>query len=312
MCMPCSIKGNPNFTDSINSPSSHWTTNGPGADSIGRCACEAGFAGTDCEVVKCSDFLPGGSLVGLLFNSDTELIKYSRLPTVDDNQIFDMKNYLRTLLTVWIDFDGDGVISVTNAMDALRFRNIYTFGITSLPLWCSAGNCYDDNVPVSLLFRDALENFGSDKGTFDGSGSPLVTSMLSTFPNTGWDEDTCFQYNSNNRNGYNVTTDWIFDTSFANVGRVCGYVNGMLDTSFTSTDILSGRTTSFLDTIPPNSINANKRVYCISIVYCDKTQSLSNCKDITFDMPRHTDYVCSVGLFYVSSLNLMTAAIYKY
>ena len=76
-----------------------------------------------------------------------------------------------------VDVNGDGNVTSSEMMTALRNRLIYSSGMEILPIWCrsaqSGSYCYEDFggavVEVSSIYNDAMVNFNTS-GTFDGSG----------------------------------------------------------------------------------------------------------------------------------------------
>lgn len=44
----------------------------------GSCGCAPGYVGDYCDTVACADYLPGGSLIGLLFHTDRELRDFTK------------------------------------------------------------------------------------------------------------------------------------------------------------------------------------------------------------------------------------------
>ena len=223
------------------------------------------------------------------------------------------KRYLGSLLKVQVDSNGDGNITRTEMVNALKYRSIVNLP-TALKLWCRTpvwgGYCYGDADPnmiaVSDMYKDMMKNFYSSiYHTFDGSGNPLVSSMTSTYPSPSWPASQCQQYNMKFTTTPLVSTNWLM-SSITSVYRVCGYVNGGLSSAFSTsvtTDALSGKTTSFTDTNAPAAIVANfKRVYCVSVDYaagCSDGSALNGKKCATGTVVKATSFECSVGLFYV-------------
>ena len=292
VCEPCST-----------AVGGHWTTNGPGATNANSCVCEPGYSGPNCDVYGvCADMLPGGSLIGLLFNSDTKLVQYTQLSSFDDDNLFDIERYLRDFLYVLVDLDGDSFISVHNALDTLRYRSIFAAGMTALPLWCSKGSkgdCYEGSVAVSVVFRDAMINILDPKRTFDGSGSSILTQMIATYPKSNWDKQTCvnYDYSVARPDVHGLDISWTLTTGTAHLGLICGYINGINSALFTTGAIQDGSSRSVVDDDLPNDENLGKRVYCLSVVYCDLSSSYTSC--LHMEAPRYQDFVCTVGLFYV-------------
>ena len=273
----------------------HWVS--PTAATLqSQCHCDVGWTGTNCEYNKCSTTLSGASLGSLLVQSDAQLTVYSQTFNTSTEQIKNAKAYLGTLLSVTVDLNGDGNITTAEMLSALSYRSISL--LPQLKLWCRTtipgGYCYADRNPnmveVTDMYNDMVNNFlTSAAHTFDGSGNPLVSTMLSTYPSASWSDSQCQATNMKYTSTPSVTTNWAI-SSLSQVSRVCGYVNGDLSSLFTTTDILSGKQTQFIDSSPPTATNF-KRIYCVSV-------------DYTIGSVKSTSFECSVGLFYVSIIFL--------
>lgn len=91
--------------------------------------------------------------------------------------MINVEAYLYNLLRVGIDVNGDGNITTTEMLTALKNRLIFSPGMLQLPLWCRSAMigsyCYEDYggdiVEVNSIFNDAVVNYNIT-GTFDGSG----------------------------------------------------------------------------------------------------------------------------------------------
>ena len=110
----------------------------------------------------------------MFFQADTKLRQFSS--NASAYTLINIESYLFNLLHVGIDVNGDGNITTTEMLTALRNRLIYSAGMTQLPLWCRSAEgtyCYEDFggdlVEVESIYNDALLNFNLT-GTFDGSG----------------------------------------------------------------------------------------------------------------------------------------------
>ena len=287
----------------------HWLA-GPGAKAYGECRCDVGWTGSNCEYNQCDSGLLGGSLGSLLVQSDFKLTQYTNTFNNTNTQLTNAKLYLNSLLKVQVDLNGDGNITRTEMLSALKYRSIVNVPI-ALKLWCrtpfSNSYCYADvdpnTIAVSDMYKDMEKNFlYSTYHTFDGSGNPLVSSMTSTYPSPSWTAAQCQLTNMQYTTTPQVVTDWTF-SSITSIFRVCGYINGGLSTAFSSTDALSGKNPTFKDTNAPVSIVANfKRVYCVSLDYatgCSDNSFLNGKTCATGTVVKATSFECSVGLFYV-------------
>lgn len=102
----------------------------------------------------------------MFFQADTKLRQFSS--NASAYTLINIESYLYNLLHVGIDVNGDGNITTTEMLTALRNRLIYSAGMTQLPLWCRSAEG-GDLVEVESIYNDALLNFNLT-GTFDGSG----------------------------------------------------------------------------------------------------------------------------------------------
>jgi hypothetical protein len=260
------------------------------------CRCGEGYVGDSCDIPVCLNNTRsvGGSLGTLLFYGDSTLNQASKDMTSGLIDIAALEAYLFHLLSVNIDVAGDGTITFQEMLNYLDSRSIYTQGIENLPLWCSApSSCQYSEYPVVTLFEEALNLFmTSPKHKFDGSGSELVVDLASTFPTPLWNDSICRRYDSSYRGYAHVETSWKFtQISGYTIVQVCGYVNGQLNSEFTTTRLLKGEQTSFVDNSPIQPTNSFKRVYCVLVFY-------------KVDYVIKKAYECSVGLLYVSSLEI--------
>jgi hypothetical protein len=203
-----------------------------------------------------------------------------------------LETYLFHLLSIDIDVNGDGTITYQEMLSYLESRSIYTEGMeNALPLWCSSpSSCQYSGYSVASLFEEALNFFiTSTMHKFDGSGSELIENLSSTFPSPAWNDSTCRKYDSSYTGSAHVYTSWNFtQVSGYTIQKVCGYVNGLLNSDFTTTRLLKGKQTNFVDNSPLLPSNSFKRVYCVLVFY--KVNNVNK-----------NSYECSVGLLYVRS-----------
>ena len=275
-----------------------------------QCTCKVGFSGSNCEFNRCSNNLHAFSLGALLFNSDYHLRQYSlNFNASNIDQMKSVSYYLKTLLVTSVDINGDGNITVAEMVTALKYRSVWSAGASNLFLWCRSASesppyCYQDLNPTMIetytIYKDCMTNFlTSPKHTFDGSGIPVVTSLSSTYPSASWSETQCKAYNSRwfPQTYQHVTTSWSWTGSNAldSISRVCGYENGVFNSEFVKSIVLSGSQTNFMDYTNVSSSNLFKRVYCISV-----------------DRGQTTSYECSVGLFYVSLTSFTVIVLTKF
>ena len=266
----------------------YFWTSPAGASSSSQCTCQQGYTGTNCEYSTCPATLPGASLGAMLFQADAKLRQF--VANASAYAVIDINAYLYNLLHVGVDVNGDGNITTTEMLTALSNRLVYSTGMTQLPLWCqsarAASQCYrglsSDMVEVSIVYGDAVSNFIAE-GTFDGSGKDCDTfiyinncllgiatlrSINATYPKPSWSIDTCRAYDHSINAAAIITTKWVINPN-PPINRVCGYVNGILNNEFSSSAVLSGKQTFFDDSVPVSSVYLNKRVYCITVEYCD-------------------------------------------
>lgn len=84
-----------------------------------------------------------------------------------------------------------------------------------------------------------------------------------------------------------MKTSWNFTAvNKITIQKVCGNVNGLLNADFTTTRILTGHQTNFVDYTPISLSNLYKRVYCIMVYFVSDSIATSG-------------FECTVGLFYV-------------
>jgi hypothetical protein len=278
----------------------HWTSD---AATFESCSCFGDWVGSDCEVLSCSDVLSGISMASLLFHADFVLRRYSDTFNITAEQPKDAYVYLRDLVNVQIDVNGDGVVTREELLNLLFVRSVRSANMSiALPLWCEnadvpSSNCAWDGIFAIDLLDQAYINFmTSSEHTFDGSGTFAVSNMASTYPNPDWSDEECASYDSfQTPNEYNrVTTSWDLDIlADYTLKQVCGFVNGLASAEFTTTELLSGTATSFTDFVPVSADYGFKRVYCLALQYCRN--------DLCESGQILTKYECSVGLFFVSS-----------
>jgi len=247
----------------------------------------------------CDKTFPGGSLGSLLFNSDNQLRQYSENFNSKDDKILEAQNYLHNLLSVIVDANGDGGITRTEMVSALKIRSISSSAFPNIKLWCQTtipdSFCYGDSDPdlpqdvvlVNDIFNDAVNNFlTSSKHFFDGSGVDIISDMMSTFPQPSWTTQKCKKYdNSWSEESTALRTDWTY-VGGVNPTRVCAYSNGALQGDLTNTATLSLTQSSFVDSDVDTSNQRYKRIYCISMDYAVNAYAVT------------TKYECSIGLLY--------------
>jgi hypothetical protein len=310
VCEPCSegfySAGIGSATCSFCSPTEctveegcHWTSD---TATLESCACYGEWVGDDCEVLPCNTVLGGISLASLLFHADLQLRRYSDTFNMTVEQPKDALVYLKDVINVQIDVNGDGLVTRDEVLNTLFVRSVRSANIsTSLPVWCensdvASNGCVWDEILTVDLIDEAYTNFmTSSEHTFDGSGAFAVSNMASTYPNPDWSSEECASYDSfQTPNDYNrVVTTWDLDfTNDYTLKQVCGFVNGLASAEFTTTELLSGRATSFRDFVPVSTNFGFKRVYCLSVQYCRN--------DLCAQGTIITKYECSVGLFFVS------------
>lgn len=152
--------------------------------------------------------------------------------------------------------------------------------------------------------------------TFDASGVSSIQYLSATYPLPSWNSSTCMSHDLNYFPSPQVDVKWEYSWTttvpLAALRRVCGYSNGLLNTDFTTTDILTGGKTVFSDTSFNNS-ESNiyyKRVYCVSldiITGCtgnrllNRTTTPFSCR-LPSLVQVSTVFSCTTGLFYVCIL----------
>jgi hypothetical protein len=274
----------------------YWTSD---TALFSSCACTGDWVGSDCEVRPCKSVLDGISLIALVFQADVQIRRYTATFNSTKEQPKDALKYLKDLVKVQIDVNGDGVMTRDEVLNALFYRSVRSANISmSLPLWCrnDGSDCVWEDLLTADLIDQAYDNFmRSVEHTFDGSGVFAVSNMLSTYPNADWSDADCINHDSfQTPVDYDrVTTTWEMDfTEQYTLRQVCGYVNGLASAEFTTTELLSGLATSFLDGVPVSTDYGFKRVYCLSVQYCKNDKCVSG--------ETIEQYECSVGLFFVS------------
>jgi hypothetical protein len=277
----------------------HWTSD---SANFSSCACTGDWVGSDCEVLPCKSVLGGFSLVGLVFQADPQIRRYSSTFNSTEEQPKDALKYLQNLAKVQIDVNGDGVMTREEVLNTLFYRSVRSANISkSLPLWCrnadvANSDCVGEDMLTADLIDQAYDNFmRSEEHTFDGSGIFSISNMQSTYPNPDWSDEDCISHDSfQTPVDYDrVTTKWEMDfTGEYTLRQVCGFVNGLASAEFTTTELLSGTATSFLDDVPVSADYGFKRVYCLAVQYCRNDHCESG--------ETLEKYECSVGLFFVS------------
>ena len=139
----------------------------------------------------CSNYLPGASLMSLLINAESTFKRLSVSLSNDElnqDNINNGVNFLKYFLIAQVDFNGDGIITTNEVMDALTYRSVNATGLSSnLNVWsCSnhvSSDCNSTEVRASIIFEDALNCFlTSSKNLFDCSGVSILTSLKTEIP----------------------------------------------------------------------------------------------------------------------------------
>ena len=239
-----------------------------------------------------SDMQNSSSLFSILIQSDLTLRSFTQ--NYNTTSPYDVELYIKQMLNVELDENGDGDISRDEVIQAMKYRSLQSTVIaqsSAIPLW-KIGSVPDDgnSVRVSVVYDTMLANYYGTMKSFDGSGSDVVASITTDYPNSSWTSDHCNQYDAyNNPNNYSaVQVNWGYyqslDSLRSNYGllQVCAYVNGQRVQQYSkgSQDL---SITNFMGDKESNDLSY-KRVYCIVLSY--KSRSLQ--------------YVCTVGLYYVS------------
>jgi len=242
--------------------------------------------------------------------ADRRLREYSDLYSQHDNRTLDEAYlYLHTILSSYVDADGDGSITKSEMLVALRSKGV-GFNLTTpngvhhnSKLWCKTAslrleNCYEESgyfisdtatVGVEDIFQDAWVNFKfSLKHRFDGSGVSVVTAMKSWYPDPQMSLDVCKSYDRSwHRQNYSRIETSYTISSLRDISNVCGYTNGMFNKDeFSASGRLGGNVTSFTDYYKYDKVadvgNYPKRIYCIYLQF----KSSNSVKS----------FECSVGL----------------
>ena len=259
----------------------------PGSTSCTACPSNSYYTPPGSSACHCNPIQAPGSLCSLLFQSDVTLVSYSASYT-NQTDLFGVSQYLYSMLKIEVDINGDGIITRTEIVAALRYRSITSAAIDAIPVWISAN--YTDSVPVQILRDDAMMLFANSlQHSFDGSGVNVFETISSTYPNPTWNSNLCYTYDSFLNPSYSkITVSWQYTTSYsqavsAGLTQVCGYVNGRLIGDYdTVYDLNRGYQTS----LPDDGTNTDlkfKRVYCFVALYSNGP----------------SQYQCSLGLFYV-------------
>ena len=239
-----------------------------------------------------SDMQNSSSLFSILIQSDLTLRSFTQ--NYNTTSPYDVEHYINQMLNVELDENGDGDISRDEIIQAMKYRSLQSTIIaqsSAIPLWKIGSVPDDDNsVRVSVVYDTMLANYNGAMKSFDGSGSEVVAFVTTDYPNSSWTSDHCNQYDAyNNPNNYSaVQVNWGYyqslDSLRSNYGllQVCAYVNGQRVQQYSkgSQDLSF---TNFTGDKESKDLSY-KRVYCIVLSY--KSRSLQ--------------YVCTVGLYYVS------------
>ena len=290
-CVPCAAGYYSPSSGTIICPAcpvGHFSPS-PGLTSCTVCPAVAYYTPAGSSACHCNPVQTSVNLCSILFQSDITLNSYTASYT-NKTDVYGVSQYLLSILKIEVDINGDGIITRTEITAALGYRSIQSSVLASIPVWNNVN--YTDSVPVTDLFNDAITLFTtSPKHTFDGSGADDLLSITSTYPNTNWNSDLCYQYDSFLNPNYSpVSVTWQYSQPYSNIvagglAQVCGYVNGRLINDFdVSYNLNDGYQTNLLDNGPDTDLSF-KRVYCLVTWHNDFT----------------TQYQCSLGLFYVST-----------
>ena len=190
---------------------------------------------------------------------------------------------------------------------SLSYQGISTTALTFVSsVWCpqppmgsSSIVCYTDSVPVVSLLDQAMTNYQSSYNdhTFDGSGSPYVNSMVSTFPDPSYSLDKCRQFDHSQTvpagTSQALVTSWSYGANIAPYTftkyKVCGYVSGVLDSDYGSGagSLSSGNQQFFPDDASLDD-GGYKRINCIVLQYY-----------VTSINSKSSVIECSVGMYYL-------------
>ena len=288
----------------------HWT----GGPTKQQCHCEPGYTmSSNCVVKECGNTfdIPALSLGSFLLNSDMQLRIFSSslgniagLPSslVSQNQHDQLNgayDYLYKLISVGLDINGDGNITRLEMESALSVRSVSIANVEKFPVWCKspvAGSlCYQLAVEVKQMYNDAFNNFKNSSGHyFDGSGVPAIVNLVSTYPTPAWSAATCQSYDqSASPDTFKpVNTSWTFQSRYdTSVKSFCAYDISTGDVKKSSDSLHNGyenKTAYFLDQPKLSDINSYKRIYCVQVVYFQKSSSTTA-----------TGVECTVGLSFV-------------
>ena len=299
VCTPCDPNGN-------TGAAYHWL----GEGLISDCRCEGGYVGANCNIEGCNTHLPGVSLGLFVLAADKQLRRFSQDYDGSEDSINTARSYLKMFLYERVDLSGDGVITREEMLLSLSYQGIFTAPlVTTVPsIWCPQPPtmassppvaCFADSVPVATLLADALTNYGNSYNdhTFDGSGSPYIKSMVSTFPDPSYSANMCKQYDHSQvvapGTSQALVTSWSYGANVAPYTftkyKVCGYVNGMLDNDYGigAGSLSSGNQQYFPDDASLAS-GGYKRINCILLQYY-----------VASIISKSSVIECSVGMYYV-------------
>lgn len=299
----------------FNNKTYHWT----GGPTKQQCYCEKGYTMSSlCTVKECGKAfdIPSLSLGSLLLNSDMQLRIFtaslgniaelpSPLVTLNQHdQLNSAYDYLYKLISVGLDINGDGNITRAEIESALNVRSVSVANASFFPVWCIrpvAGSlCYQLEVEVKQMYNDALSNFkNSSKHYFDGSGVPVIVDLESSYPTPAWSVATCKSFDQSiSPDDYKpVNTSWTFQSRYdLSVESFCAYDISTGEVKLSSDSPHNGyENTSafFLDHSRVYEINSYKRIYCIKVIYLQKSSNIIS-----------TGVECTVGLLFVSFAHL--------
>ena len=263
-------------------------------------------------VPLCREYLPGSSLVAILFNTEATFIQLSKSLFSDprnQDYINNGKAFLETFLKIEVDFNGDNIITTQEVVDALQFRSVEATGLaTNFDVWIckTSENCAGHAVSIDIVTQEALSCFQySKKHLFDCSGVSIITNMQSAFPK--FDDNALCKLSGQSwypETYHKPITNWTFTppstpTGQANIGkfgRVCVYSNGyrIQGPPFNTEEISTGIVSTFQDPNRDKNVTSFRRIYCVHVTLNDGSSS----------------YECTQGLFHVSLL-LYTPSEYR-
>ena len=251
----------------------------------------------------CTAYLTGASLMSLLFQAQSNFLQLSQAFTsnpLNQDYINNGASYLTSFLNTEVDFNGDGIITTQEAMQALNYRSVNATGLsTNFAVWNCLNNfngCNSTAVYKTRMYNDSFNCFlNSPKHYFDCSGVSIINNLQSQFPLSD-DNTVCESSDQSWRpNSYQKPfTNWTYTpsstpTGQSNIGsngKVCVYTNGynIQGDPFNTDSIAEGIESGFQDP-NNNGITSYRRIYCIAVTLNNGAYS----------------YECTMGLFHVSN-----------